>query len=354
MSHTVRWPGDIDVPVEFTIRPEEAMVVRTAEVITGTTVSTVTLDRADADVVAAVAGTLLAVGQGRVDAPEWVAAARAAWEDLPADLRRSLRRFRRNSGPQGALVVRGLPVDEGSVPDTPLLDSSVQRDATVPAAVLVMVACGLGDPVAFLPEKSGALVQDVVPVAGMEHVEGNMGSSVLSFHNENAFHRHRPDYVMLLCLRADHDRVGGLRTACVRQVLDRLGPPGRDALFSDEFSTAPPPSFAAGGPALRHPVLFGSPDDPDLRVDFAATTPLTSRAADALAELSTVFAATALTHYLAPGDLAIVDNSVTVHGRTAFRPRYDGRDRWLQRVFVSTGVRRSRGSRPDDGYVLVE
>jgi L-asparagine oxygenase len=49
-----------------------------------------------------------------------------------------------------------------------------------------------------------------------------------------------------------------------------------------------------------------------------------------------------------------VDNRVTVHGRTAFQPRYDGRDRWLQRTFALADLRRSRGYRPNDGYVLAE
>jgi L-asparagine oxygenase len=37
----------------------------------------------------------------------------------------------------------------------------------------------------------------------------------------------------------------------------------------------------------------------------------------------------------------VIDNSTTVHGRNGFQPRYDGRDRWLQRMFV---VRSLRGS----------
>jgi L-asparagine oxygenase len=42
-----------------------------------------------------------------------------------------------------------------------------------------------------------------------------------------------------------------------------------------------------------------------------------------------------------------------VHGRTGFAPRYDGKDRWLQRTFVMNDLRRSRFQRPGDGYVLV-
>lgn len=320
----------------------------------GKTASTVTLDDVDAAAVAEIAGGLRSVAQGRLDSPEWVAAAGDAWDRLPIKLRAAIRRFRRHSGRHGALVLRGLPIDEREVPDTPLADGSVQRDASVSASVLVMLACGLGDPAAFLPEKHGALVQDVVPVPGKEEFQGNAGSVLLAFHNENAFHEHRPDHVMLLCLRPDHERVAGLRTACIRQVLDALSDASREALFSHEFTTQAPPSFGGSGATAPHGVLFGAPDDPDLRVDFAATTALTPRAAEALSELQQAFGRVASTHYLLPGDLAIVDNHVTVHGRTAFEPRYDGRDRWLQRTFALSSLRRSRASRPDDGYVLVD
>src|SRR5204862_6883498 len=112
----------------------------------------------------------------------------SACDALRLALRRELRAFRRHSGPRGSLLVRGLLVDADSLPDTPSTADSVQREASVAAAVLMMVVCSLGDPVAYLAEKSGALVQDVVPVPGKERFSGNAGSALLTFHNENAFH----------------------------------------------------------------------------------------------------------------------------------------------------------------------
>lgn len=307
------------------------------------------LGDADARDVARVADRVTAGGPA-VDDRAWVARARDAWDDLPVVLRRRLRGFRRDSGAAGALVVRGLPV--GEPPDTPAAGDSVQRHASTPAAVLVMAACGLGDPVAFAPEKSGALVQDVVPVPGRERVQGNAGSVELTLHNENAFHEHRPDFVALLCLRPDHERVACLRVASIREALPRLSAATREALARPDFRTGPPPSFGAGDAAGRHAVLTGDPADPDLRVDFAATTGLTEPGRDALDALAAALAATARDLRLLAGDLAVVDNRVAVHGRTAFRPRYDGRDRWLQRTFAVADLRRSRSARPLDGYVL--
>jgi L-asparagine oxygenase len=250
-------------------------------------------------------------------------------------------------------VIHGLPVNAAALPATPSTPDSVQRAATVSAAVLMMVACGLGDPTAYLAEKSGALVQDVVPVPGKETFSGNTGSALLTFHNENAFHQHEPDYVMLLCLRADHERTAGLRTACIREVLPLLTEATRETLFAPEFITAPPPSFGTDNTtSAPQPLLFGAAEDPDMRMAQIATVPLTPRAETALAELAQAFNAAAHTVRLTPGDLAILDNRVTVHGRTAFRPRYDGADRWVQRTFVVADLRRSRDHRPHDGYVL--
>ena len=289
-----------------------------------------------------------------VDDRQWVARARTAWEELPVRYRSRLREFRRDSGPLGVLVVRGLDVHEDRLPSTPSVRGSVQRAPSVPAAVLLMTACGLGDPAAFRAEKSGALVQDVVPVPGQEEFQGNAGSVDLLMHNENAFHPHRPDFVMLLCLRPDHERVAGLRTASIRQALPLLSERSRAVLAQPDFSTQAPPSFGAVDVQDQpHAVLHGDRDDPHVKVDFAATNALTPAARDALAELRDRLDEVALTLRLESGDLAIVDNHVSLHGRTAFQPRYDGRDRWLQRTFAFADLRRSRDYRVDDGYVLV-
>ncbi|MET7938419.1 clavaminate synthase family protein [Streptomyces sp. NPDC005322] len=230
---------------------------------------------------------------------------------------------------------------------------STQKTKSVPAAILLMLANGLGDPAAFLAEKSGALVQDVVPVPGKETFQGNAGSVYLLMHNENAFHEHRPDFVMLLCLRADHDGAAGLRTTCIREALSWLSADTIETLTKTNFRTQPPPSFGPASQFLpEHAVLTGNPEDPDIRVDFASTSGVTPQAKEALEHLQSALDHVANTLYLKAGDLAIVDNRTTLHGRTAFKPRYDGQDRWLQRTFVLNDLRRSRSYRPEDGYVL--
>ncbi|MFC9686688.1 TauD/TfdA family dioxygenase, partial [Streptomyces sp. NPDC056948] len=116
----------------------------------------------------------------------------------------------------------------------------------------------------------------------------------------------------------------------------------------------PPPSFGPAGEGTAHAVLTGDPDDPDWCFDEAATKTVTSEGRAALAELAEVAHRTYTGVLLRPGDLAVVDNRITLHGRSEFTPRYDGRDRWLQRTFAFSDLRRSRDHRPGDGTVLVK
>ncbi|MGM1062233.1 TauD/TfdA family dioxygenase [Saccharothrix sp. Mg75] len=314
----------------------------------------IVLTAADRALVGELADGLSRVEPRLVDAPEWVAAARRTSARLPAALREALRAFRNDPGDTGVLVIGNLPIAaDDLLPPTPTVMNSVQRQATGAAAVSVMVDLYLGELVSFREEKFGALLQDVVPVPGREEFQGNAGSTRLQMHVENAFHPFRPDYLSLFCLRNDHDNVAALATACVRQAVRLLPEATLAVLAEDRYVTEAPASFGAAGAAAKaHAVLVGDVEDPDVRVDFASTHPLDQAAGTALDALADALAAVSTSLVLTPGTMALVDNRITLHGRSAFTPRYDGRDRWLQRGFVHLDLRRSRAVRPGNGNVL--
>lgn len=310
----------------------------------------VRLDASAQRQVARLARQLTDTAPGLLDAPSWVAAARDLSCALPVALRSALRNFSAHSGQAGALQIHGLPV--GSLPPTPNQRESVEREATVHASALVLCAMVMGEVVAFEAEKHGALVQNVVPVPGQELTQGNSGSVNLEMHTENAFHLHRPDFVALFCLRQDPDGDAGLRLASVRRAVGLLSAEERGILAEPLFKTDPPPSFNGSGGSVAHGILSGAFEDPNVQVDFHATAPLDERAARAMAALREALHSVCDTVYFAPGDLAIVDNRVALHGRTAYSPRYDGQDRWLHRVFIHTDIRRSRAMRNGGGHVI--
>lgn len=301
---------------------------------------------------AALAGGLVAAASGRVDSAEWLRAVRGASARLPHELLDAVREFRYDPGPEGVLLIRGLPV-AADLPPTPSVPGSVQRTATIGAAAMTAVMLQLGEVIAYRDEKSGALVQDVVPVPGQERHQSNAGSVRLQMHSENAFHRNRPDYVGLLCVREDPTGDARLCVSSVRRALPLLSREARRVLAEERFLTEAPPSF--GGPedmAPVHAVLRGAPEDPDVLVDFASTRPLDEEARQAMEELREAFERTTHALALAAGDLAVVDNRIAVHGRTSFTPRYDGTDRWLHRVYAVADHRRSRVDREAGGSVL--
>jgi L-asparagine oxygenase len=288
-----------------------------------------------------------------VDDPDWLELARGLSCRLPVRLREAIRAYRHDPGPDGTLLVRGLPIDPSRLPTTPTVAESVQRTATVPAAVAVLVGMQLGELVAYRDEKGGALVQDVLPVPGRELSQSNAGSVPLHLHVENAFHAARPDYVGLICLRNGLRGQAGTLVVSIRQVLAALSPADAAVLRQPRFLTAPPPSFHRGEVTAAHSVLDGCPDDPDICLDLHATQALDDRARAALDRLRAAMERAATALVLAPGEMALLDNRLVLHGRTRFTPRYDGQDRWLHRIYVHLDYRRSRALRACNGAVLV-
>jgi L-asparagine oxygenase len=276
---------------------------------------------------------------------------------LPPRLRRELLRFRRFGAPAGALLVRGLPV--GEIPPTPA-EADAAVGATLPAAaVLSIVVAVLGEQYGFRPESGGNLVQDIVPVAGFEQTQQSISSKdELYAHVEMAFTDDRADYVSLFCVRQDHDAIAATTVASIDGMLPLLDADTIDVLGEPRYETTVDASFLRGsgladdifvGP-IR--VLDGRPERPRLRVDFAETIGTDPRAQAALDALRDAATATAVPIELQAGDLVIVDNHRTVHGRTAFRARFDGRDRWLLRALVTKDLARSEARRPEDGRVV--
>jgi L-asparagine oxygenase len=308
---------------------------------------------AERDELAASARELMKARPALVDDDKWLAVARRLAAAVPIRVRHAVRRFQHDPGLDGVLLLSNLWLDAERLPQTPTLPGSVERNATLPAATQALIGLCLGEMVAYRKEKDGALIQNVVPVLGREQTQSNAGSAALEMHVENAFHPHRPDYLMLLCLRNDHENRAGLLTGPLRRAFPHIPAAVREVLQQERFETQAPPSFSASGAKNpRHAVFSGAAEDPDIVVDFNATEPLDDEARNAMEVLKERLAAAAQTLILRPGDLAMVDNRVTVHGRSEFIPRYDGLDRWLHRSFIHLDSRRSLGLRVGNSQVI--
>jgi hypothetical protein len=97
-------------------------------------------------------------------------------------------------------------------------------------------------------------------------------------------------------------------------------------------------------------VIDGTLDEPTLLFDADLTVGVDDEAADAVARLDAAIEQVRTGVVLDAGDLLVVDNNLAVHGRSPFRARFDGTDRWLQRSFVVSDLAPSAADR--DGRVI--
>ncbi|MDA3647997.1 TauD/TfdA family dioxygenase [Saccharopolyspora indica] len=288
---------------------------------------------------------------------------------MPERVRAVLTEFRLTGRPHGGLVVSGLPVEEDSLGETPTSYTAAigGAEVVVATAVLLLVGSLVGDPFSYLSQQHGRLVLDVFPVAGHEHEQlGSSSSTLLEWHNEDAFHPDRADWIMLLGLR-NHDSVPTMFAPA--QDLD-LSEDARKVLFEERFVILPDESHTASFNSAttgvdddgkqaqafarisgmyteqqRTAIFSGDPDTPYVRIDpaFMRRDLDDDTAEQALGEVIDAFEAKMQDVALGTGELLIIDNKRAVHGRRPFTARYDGTDRWLRRINITADLRRSAG-----------
>jgi Fe(II)/alpha-ketoglutarate-dependent arginine beta-hydroxylase len=285
------------------------------------------------------------------DEPDaWLRRIALLCQELPVTLRRALVDFRLSG--DGGLVIAGLPIvdeDLGSSPPVTITSPSHDELARVDA-MLLLIASFLGYPVSQAGVDDGRLVRDVSPRPGDETTQlGSSSAGELMWHNEDAYHPLRPDWVCLLCLR-NPDRTA---TSFARIVDVPLDEPTRALLFQPRFRIEPDSSNSAAADADPSPVavLSGDVSRPFVRLDpaFMACAAADDDATGGALETVIKAVDNGLQNVsLAPGEVMIIDNLRSVHGRRPFTARYDGRDRWLRVVHAAADLRRSEGLRTGD------
>ena len=282
---------------------------------------------------------------------EFIRAAGHAGRTLDPVVHDALVDFADHPHESGALLVKGMPV--GALPPTPPTPTTPTCKTATSEFTLLTVARLLGHPVGYEPEHGGDIVQNLVPVRGAETRQVSTSSRVdLMFHTEAAFHPFRPRYLLLLCLRGDDAAITTLSS--IHELLPHLPVSVAEVLFQPRFRTAVDESYLQGRTnvlSAAMPVLSGDRRWPSMVFDADLMVGVDSEADEALQVLARAVAATQTGVALEPGDLLVVDNSLSVHGRTAYTPRFDGTDRWLQRAFVATDLASSAADRR--GRVIV-
>ena len=303
------------------------------------------------------------------EAPEFLLDAATWAQELPRRLRQALNTFRLSEPDAGHLIVSGFPVDDEKIGRTPEHWNRpvAERKPTLEEDVFfVLTSSLLGECIAWRTQQAGRLVHDVMPIRGMEQEQIGTGSEQnIWWHTEDAFHPMRGDYLGMMCMRnPDH-----VPTTFASLERVKLAPEDWQTLFEPHYSIKPDNSHDEKNAApaeevdeveqmyrriaemRTHPekisLLSGDPRAPYIRIDHyfmdpVKDNPKAQRALEALVA--------AIDHeigdiVLEPGDVCFIDNFKAVHGRRAFKARYDGHDRWLKRVNITRDLRKSRAER---------
>ena len=249
----------------------------------------------------------------------------------------------------------------GEIPPTPA--TSIIDDSVTPDSVKVLREYGsiLGHPVSYVQEQNGRLIQNLVPVHKTEYQQISTSSKVeLEMHTESSFHPFRPSYVLLLCLRGDE--AAATTYADDFDIVPKLSNEAISILQKKWFTTQIDQSFRSDGQPDVHihtsilektntdwMVWKITYDSWFMKAVGDGSDESRSQAERALQEMRDAVNSSTKEVVLKTGDLLVINNDCTVHGRKPFQPRYDGTDRWVQRMLA---IREMPPSEHIDGHMI--
>lgn len=279
---------------------------------------------------------------------------------LPIELRIFLSKFK-FAEPAGVCLVSGYPINDVVIGDTPAhwKDRSGVSPALEQELLFMLCAALLGEPFGWATQQDGYIMNDVLPIKGHEDEQIGTGSGqTIWWHTEDAFHPYKGDYVGLMCLRNPESVPTTFAAIDSFTITDDV----KETLFEPLFVINPDEShrkgYEEGGGQSRRiaellsdppkvPVLSGNWASPYMCLDpYFMDIPQDERAKAALDALTQEIDRSIDGIILQPGDICFIDNYRAVHGRKAFRAKFDGRDRWLKRLNVTHDLRKSRDARP--------
>jgi hypothetical protein len=262
-------------------------------------------------------------------------------QELPRRLRAFLNTFRLTE-PSGVCLISGFPVDDAKVGKTPLHWRKKPDGSNTIEEEIFLNLCGalLGDAIAWSHQRDGLICQDLVPIEGHENkMLGSGSEQELVWHTEDARYSYRGDYIGLMCLR--NPEAVPTTFALIDEV--RLEPDQVEVLFEPRFVFRPDPSHPSDNEGEKASVLFGDPRSPYLRFDpYSMDRPETEEARSAMDYLTRAIDQNLTGVALLPGECLFIDNYKAVHGRSSFKAKFDGTDRWLKRITLARDLRNSR------------
>jgi len=277
---------------------------------------------------------------------------------LPVRIINILKQFAKHGSETGFLLIKTIPIDQGTLPDTPSGNSYKLGEKTMLSKIQSLLLNCIGELIAYEAECYGRLFQDVVPIKSMASVQTSLGSNTeLEIHTEQAFSKFRPDLLSLACLRGDHSAYTYILP--VKRIIDNVTAEEIELLKNPLWTTGVDLSFKIDGHDfidgdVRGPmaIINGNENDPKLIFDQDLMKGITEEAEQLIYKIVDIYYKHRIEHNLKPGEIILIDNNRAVHGRSPFFPKFDGKDRFLVRCFSIFDYEKTAYVRTGSGRII--
>ncbi len=264
---------------------------------------------------------------------------------LPDDVHDALIGFRQG-GDQGAVFLRG--VGPGEIPAAAENYTHLQ----VASPLLLGLVSLIATPVSARNEWDGAPLTDIKVTAGLEDTVSSKGKGTLPLHQEDQHLEHPPDGLALLTIKGGSPTRLAPTVEIVEALEAEAGPDAVETLRQPNFRHRMPDSFDGAGWGADTPILFGSAEMPELKVDLTTTEAIDEEGKAAFAALVEATDSVATDLDLTPGNLLVFDNRRWLHGRGKKIPTSS--ERWLLRsLFVYDTWRTQSGGESGESELVV-
>jgi L-asparagine oxygenase len=278
------------------------------------------------------------------DAELFCKSAKLLSDKIPQRIKNILIDFAKYGNKKGFIIIKinlnDILLDNNNIlPPTPDNNNSKIGEKTIFAGIQAILIHVISEMIAYEAEGYGRLFQDVIPIKKMESEQTSVGSNTeLEIHTEQAFSKLRPDILSLACIRGDVNAKTYILP--VNIILDILSEYEKILLRKPLWKIGVDLSFKLHGKQfldgeIRGPIsiINGSQDDPILIFDQDLMFGITEEANQLIKKIVEIYYNHRFQHNLNAGELILIDNKRAVHGRSAFIPKYDGKDRFLIRCF---------------------
>jgi len=245
---------------------------------------------------------------------------------VPKSLEAGVSQFK-NDPERLGLLIKNLPIDS-KLPKFPSNEVN-EKNTFITEASQILIGSLIGEVFSYLSDYDGRIIKNKFPIDPTNTLR-NGHSVPLGFHMEKAFHDIQPDYFSLMCLRGDERAKTWFVDS--KEVLSKLTPEEKEVLRKPLFLSPSYPNYQPTWEAQPKPILDNRVNISTLCFE-AATKSLDEEGRIVLEKVRQICSDVAKHIVLEKGDLIIFKNWLGLHGRSAFTPKFDGNDRWLQLLY---------------------